>query len=289
MTRTTPVTTVQTVTPEPSTVVTTIPGPTVTSTPRGPAQVVVVVDENENAVTTVSPTPDGGYTPEATTTTTYTLPPVGTKTLTVTPTTTNVVNKCVANAVRSPLLYMVPLLLAGQVLGDLAAPYVAQFNDRFNQISNEIQEEIRRNTPDLGFGRRGQENEEAARLRARLDEANRQLGQLVNTPEVRELGKWAAGALGVVGAGSVLYDWCTNEEGEAFTAIGPKKTTTIDDVRVGSSSLFSRNDGEQADGGLETIEPSVPPVTVTPGSEDSSAKGSSAGSSVDGSSEGSSN
>ena len=294
VTRTTPVTTVQTITPEPSTVVTTVTGPTATTTPKVPGQVVVVVDEDDKAVTTVSPTPTDGYVPEVTHTATYTLPPVTTVTVTDTPVTsttkTSVINKCVANAVRSPLLYMVPLALAGQVLGDAAAPYVAQINDRFNQISNEIQEEIRRNTPDLGFGRRGHENEQVAQLRARLDEANRQLGQLMNRPEVREYGKWAAVALGVVVAGSVLYDWCTNEEGEAFTAIGPKKTTTIDDVRVGGSSLLGR-------GGVAT---SVAPVTQTTegettdgdveadaGSADSSSTGLLDGSS-DGSSEGSS-
>ena len=302
VTRTTPVTTVQTITPEPTTVVTTVTGPTATTTPRVPGQVVVVVDEDDKAVTTVSPTPTDGYVPEVTHTATYTLPPVTTVTVTDTPVTsttkTSVINKCVANAVRSPLLYMVPLALAGQLLGDAAAPYVAQINDRFNQISNEIQEEIRRNTPDLGFGRRGHENEQVAQLRARLDEANRQLGQLMNRPEVREYGKWAAVALGVVVAGSVLYDWCTNEEGEAFTAIGPKKTTTIDDVRVGGSSLLGRGDaatsvapvtqtteGETTDGDVEADAGSADSSST--GLLDGSSDGSSEGSS-DGSSEGSS-
>ena len=261
VTRTTPVATVQTITPTPEVVVTTVTGPTETATSEAPGQVVVVVDEDDKTVTRVAPTPTDSYVPKVTHTATYTLPPLSTQTVTVTDTPvtsttkTSVINKCVANAVRSPLLYMVPLVLAGQLLGDAAAPYVAQINDRFNQISNEIQEEIRRNTPDLGFGRRGQENEQVAQLRARVDEANRQLGQLMNRPEVREYGKWAAVALGVVVAGSVLYDWCTNEAGEAFTAIGPKKTTTIDDVRVGGSSLLGR-------GGAST---SVAPVTQTSG------------------------
>ena len=217
---------------------------------------------------------------------THTIPGGKTTTTLTTEPGGNTVNKCVANAVRSPILYMVPLLLAGQVLGDAAAPYIAQFNDQFNKINAEIQEEIRRNTPDLGFGRRGHENEQVAQLRARLDEANRQLGQLANMPEVREYGKWAAVALGVVVAGSVLYDWCTNEEGEAFTAIGPKKTTTIDDVRVGGSSLLGRGDAAT----------SVAPVTQTPEGEatdgDVEADAGSAGSSStglgDGSSDGSS-
>ena len=264
VTRTSPVTTVQTVTQDPV---------TVTQTPD-PDRVVVIVDEGGKGVTTVQPTPrpEGGA--PSTETVTYTLPPITADTLTTTVTPReNVLERCVANAVRSPILYMVPLLLAGQVLGDLAAPYVKQVNDQFNRMSAEIQDEIRRNTPDWGFGRRGHDNEQAAELRARVDAANRMLQELVSQPDVQKYGQWAAIAAGVVVAGSVLYDWCTNEAGEAFTAIGPK-STEITDVQVGSSSLSSRNEGEQ----LETIEPSVPPVTVTPGSEESSA-GSSAGSS----------
>ena len=302
VTRTTPVTTVQTITPEPSTVVTTVVAtPTPTTTPGGatvvvtpatttptPGRVIVIVDEGGNTVTRITPAPEEGGSPSETVT--HTIPGGKTTTTLTTEPGGNTVNKCVANAVRSPILYMVPLVLAGQVLGDAAAPYIAQFNDQFNKINAEIQEEIRRNTPDLGFGRRGHENEQVAQLRARLDEANRQLDQLANMPEVREYGKWAAVALGVVVAGSVLYDWCTNEEGEAFTAIGPKKTTTIDDVRVGGSSLLGRGDAAT----------SVAPVTQTPegettdgdveadaGSADSSSAGLGDGSS-DGSSEGSS-
>ena len=277
VTLTTPVPTVTTFTPEPSTVVTTVVAtPTPTTTPGGgtvvvtpatttpkPGRVIVIVDEGGNTVTRITPAPEEGGSPSETETVTYTIPGGKTTTTLTTEPGGNTVNKCVANAVRSPILYMVPLLLAGQVLGDAAAPYIAQFNDQFNKINAEIQEEIRRNTPDLGFGRRGHENEQVAQLRARLDEANRQLGQLMNRPEVREYGKWAAVALGVVVAGSVLYDWCTNEEGEAFTAIGPKKTTTIDDVRVGGSSLLGR-------GGATT---SVAPVTQTP--EGETAQGSS--------------
>ena len=298
VTRTTPVTTVQTITPEPTTVVTTVVAtPTPTTTPGGatvvvtpatttptPGRVIVIVDEGGNTVTRITPAPEEGGSPSETVT--HTIPGGKTTTTLTTEPGGNTVNKCVANAVRSPILYMVPLLLAGQVLGDAAAPYIAQFNDQFNKINAEIQEEIRRNTPDLGFGRRGHENEQVAQLRARLDEANRQLGQLANMPEVREYGKWAAVALGVVVAGSVLYDWCTNEEGEAFTAIGPKKTTTIDDVRVGGSSLLGRGDAAT----------SVAPVTQTPEGEatdgDVEADAGSAGSSStglgDGSSDGSS-
>lgn len=305
VTRTTPVTTVQTVTPEPQTVVTTVEGPEVTTTPDVPGQVVVVVDDSGKTVTEVAPTPVDGYTPPVTATATYTLPPVVTETLpqiTVTevPTTlvttkatvdegTDILGRCIANAVRSPILYMVPLLLAGQVLGEVAGPYVNAVNEQFNRLSAEIQDEIRRKTPNFGYGRRGQENEQVAELRAKAEAANRMLQELAMRPDVQQYGQWAAIAAGVVVAGSVLYDWCSNEAGEAFTAIGPKKSTTIDEVRVGGSSL-----------GGDRVTTVVPPVTNTPGRDETgedageaageagSAEGSSDGSSA-GSSEGSSN
>nr|WP_274707548.1 hypothetical protein [Corynebacterium lehmanniae] len=301
VTRTTPVTTVQTVTPEPQTVVTTVEGPEVTTTPDVPGQVVVVVDDSGKTVTEVAPTPVDGYTPPVTATATYTLPPVVTETLpqiTVTevPTTlvttkatvdegNDILGRCVANAVRSPILYMVPLLLAGQVLGEVAGPYVNAVNEQFNRMSAEIQDEIRRKTPNFGYGRRGQENEQVAELRAKAEAANRMLQELAMRPDVQQYGQWAAIAAGVVVAGSVLYDWCSNEAGEAFTAIGPNKGSSVDEVRVGGSSL-----------GGDRVTTVVPPVTNTPGRDETgedageagSEGGSSEGSSA-GSSEGSSN
>ena len=297
VTRTTPVTTVQTVTPEPQTLITTVEGPTVTQTPQPPARVVVIVDEGGNAVTTVMPTPRPGEEPGETETVTYTLPAT---TVTEVPTTLvtttqsvgegrDILGRCVANAVRSPILYMVPLLLAGQVLGEVAGPYVNAVNEQFNRLSAEIQDEIRRKTPNFGYGRRGQENEQVAELRAKAEAANRMLQELAMRPDVQQYGQWAAIAAGVVVAGSVLYDWCSNDAGEAFTAIGPKKSTSIDEVRVGGSSL-----------GGDRVTTVVPPVTNTPGRDETgedageaageagSAEGSSDGSSA-GSSEGSSN
>ena len=295
VTRTTPVTTVQTVTPEPQTVVTTVEGPEVTTTPDVPGQVVVVVDDSGKTVTEVAPTPVDGYTPPVTATATYTLPPVVTETLpqiTVTevPTTlvttkasvdegNDILGRCIANAVRSPILYMVPLLLAGQVLGEVAGPYVNAVNEQFNRISAEIQDEIRRKTPNFGYGRRGHENEQVAELRAKAEAANRMLQELAMRPEVQKYGQWAAIAAGVVVAGSVLYDWCTNEAGEALTAIGPNKSSSIDDARVGGSSLRGR--GDEA----ETV---VAPVTDTNGDEADEATGEAEDGSSEGSSEGSS-
>ena len=276
VTRTTPVTTVHTVTPEPQTLVTTVEGPTVTQTPEPPARVVVIVDEGGEALTTVAPTPNDGA-PRETETVTYTVPTVTLPQSTVTevPTTlvttkasvdegNDILGRCIANAVRSPILYMVPLLLAGQVLGEVAGPYVNAVNEQFDRISAEIQDEIRRKTPNFGNGRRGQENEQVAELRAKAEAANRMLQELAMRPEVQKYGQWAAIAAGVVVAGSVLYDWCSNEAGEAFTAIGPNKSSSIDDVRVGGSSLRGRDDS------VETI---VAPVTDTDGTQADEAAG----------------
>lgn len=248
-----PITSEVTVTTTPAPVVTTVEGPAVTETlPQ-----ITVTEVPTTLVTTKASVDEGN----------------------------DILGRCIANAVRSPILYMVPLLLAGQVLGEVAGPYVNAVNEQFNRISAEIQDEIRRKTPNFGHGRRGHENEQVAELRAKAEAANRMLQELAMRPDVQKYGQWAAIAAGVVVAGSVLYDWCSNEAGEAFTAIGPKKSTSIDEVRVGGSSL-----------GGDRVTTVVPPVTNTPGRDETgenageagSAEGSSDGSSA-GSSEGSSN
>ncbi|MGV0373147.1 DUF6923 family protein [Corynebacterium pilbarense] len=242
-----PITSEVTVTTTPAPVVTTVEGPAVTETlPQ-----ITVTEVPTTLVTTKASVDEGN----------------------------DILGRCIANAVRSPILYMVPLLLAGQVLGEVAGPYVNAVNEQFNRISAEIQDEIRRKTPNFGYGRRGHENEQVAELRAKAEAANRMLQELAMRPEVQKYGQWAAIAAGVVVAGSVLYDWCTNEAGEAFTAIGPNKSSSIDDARAGGSSLRGR--GDEA----ETV---VAPVTDTNGDEATgeAEEGSSEGSS--GSSEGSS-
>lgn len=260
VTRTTPVTTVNTVTPEPQTLITTVAGPTVTETLEPPARVVVIVDDEGNSLTTVMPTPQEGGLPRETVT--YTVPAITVTDVPTLITTTqqqpkdSVLGRCVANAVRSPILDMVPLLLAGHVLGDLAAPYVAQINEQFDRMSAEIQEQFRRNSPDFGQGRCGSDNEQAAEIRARVDAANRMLHELANRPEVRQYGEWAAIALGVIVAGSVLYDWCTNEAGEAFTAIGPKQA----------------DEGGSSFRGGRSVNTVVAPVTSTGGSTEGSSQ-----------------
>ena len=189
-----PVTT--TITPKPVTttqVVTTTEKPDVVTTTRTTPVTTVqtVTPEPQTFVTTVT-LPASTVTEVPVTTTTTQLPPKD-----------DVLGKCVANAVRSPILYMVPLLAIGNMFGEVAAPYVKAINDQFNEISAEIQDEIRRKTPSYDFGiHGGHDNEQAAELRATVDAANRMLQELASRPDVQEYGKWAAIAMGVVVAGS---------------------------------------------------------------------------------------
>ena len=253
-TQTTPVTTVVTQTPEPVTETLTPESQTVTvttevvTTAPGETYTIVIVDDNGNPLTTLPGSPGAG-----TITQTRPEPQTVVQTTTVTDipdVDKGTIEKCVANAIRSPFLYMVPLVLAGQVLGEFAAPYLAMLNDQFSQISAEINGELRRRTPDFGHGRRGRDDDQFAEFRARIDAANRELQRIANDPEVRKYGEWAAIAAGLVVAGAVIYDWCTHEAGEAYTSIGAKSGSSVD-----------------GEGGLTTVEGTVTtviaPVTRT--------------------------
>ena len=134
---------------------------------------------------------------------------------------TETLDRCVANAVRSPLLYLVPVALLGAFGGEIARPYMGAINEQVNQINAQFQEAMRRNTPDWGQGGRGgRDNDQFAELRGQIDAANRRIAELGQDPNVQRFGTVAAGIIGLIAAGGVLYDWCSNEEGEAFTAIG---------------------------------------------------------------------
>ncbi|WP_269508975.1 SdrD B-like domain-containing protein [Corynebacterium faecium] len=134
---------------------------------------------------------------------------------------TEKLDRCVANAVRSPLLYLVPVALLGAFGGEIARPYMGAINEQVNQINAQFQEAMRRNTPDWGQGGRGgRDNDQFAELRGQIDAANRRIAELGQDPNVQRFGTVAAGIIGLIAAGGVLYDWCSNEEGEAFTAVG---------------------------------------------------------------------
>ena len=134
---------------------------------------------------------------------------------------TETLDRCVANAVRSPLLYLVPVALLGAFGGEIARPYMGAINEQVNQINTQFQEAMRRNSPDWGQGGRGgRDNDQFAELRGQIDAANRRIAVLGQDPNVQRFGTVAAGVIGLIAAGGVLYDWCSNEEGEAFTAVG---------------------------------------------------------------------
>ena len=144
-------------------------------------------------------------------------------------------DRCVANAVRSPLLYLVPVALLGAFGGEIARPYMGAINEQVNQINAQFQEAMRRNTPDWGHGGRGgRDNDQFAELRGQIDAANRRIAELGQDPNVQRFGTVAAGIIGLIAAGGVLYDWCSNEKGEAFTSIG------------GSSAKESGAEGRQS-------------------------------------------
>ena len=134
---------------------------------------------------------------------------------------TETLDRCVANAVRSPLLYLVPVALLGAFGGEIARPYMGVINEQINQINAQFQEAMRRNSPDWGQGGRGgRDDDQFAELRGQIDAANRRIAELGQDPNVQRFGTVAAGVIGLIAAGGVLYDWCSNEKGEAFTAVG---------------------------------------------------------------------
>jgi len=148
---------------------------------------------------------------------------------------TETLDRCVANAVRSPLLYLVPVALLGAFGGEIARPYMGAINEQVNQINAQFQEAMRRNSPDWGRGGRGgRDNDQFAELRGQIDAANRRIAELGQDPNVQRFGTVAAGIIGLIAAGGVLYDWCSNEKGEAFTSIG------------GSSAKESDAEGRQS-------------------------------------------
>lgn len=132
--------------------------------------------------------------------------------------------KCVPNAIRSPFLYLAPIAILGMAVGELARPYMGMINEQLNQVNAEIAGMFNRNTPDFGLGRKGVDRDDPfAEIRAQLDAANREMQKLLADPNIQRLGSIAAAIIGLTAAGAVIYDWCTNEPGEAKTASSVRK------------------------------------------------------------------
>lgn len=162
------------------------------------------------------------------TSTTPVAPVTVTETTKVAPTTvvaepggSDFLEKCVANATKSPFLYLVPVAFLGVIGGEFARPYFAAINEQLARANSEIQAAINRNTPDWGHGGRGVDREDPfAELRAQIAAANREIQGIAADPNIQRLGTAAAGIFGLIAAGTIIYDWCSNEPGEAKTVIG---------------------------------------------------------------------
>lgn len=154
-------------------------------------------------------------------------------------------DRCVANAVRSPFLYLVPVALLGAFGGELARPYMGAINEQVNRINAEFQAAIRRDTPEWGEGGQGVRREDPfAELRGQFDAANRQLQQIAADPDVQRFGTAAAGIIGLIAAGAVIYDWCSSEEGQAVTAIkggGSSRKEAVTTVAPTVTTTETRN------------------------------------------------
>jgi len=151
------------------------------------------------------------------------------------------VERCLANAVRSPILWLIPIGLLATVGGDLVKPYVGQYQAQIDQINAEMNRRWQEQTRDWGFGGRGgQRNEQFEELRRQAGAINAQFQQAANRPEVQQLGKIAGGIIGVVALGAVLYDWCTADPGKAATSIDFGDGSSVQDkssvTRYGGSS-----------------------------------------------------
>ena len=130
------------------------------------------------------------------------------------------VERCVANAVRSPILWLIPIGLLAQFGGKLIQPYVGQYQAQINQINADLQRRWSEHTRDWGVGGRGgRRNDQFEELRRQADAINAQFQQVANRPEVQQLGQVAGGIIGVVALSAVLYDWCSAEPGKALTSI----------------------------------------------------------------------
>lgn len=184
--------------------------------------------------------------PPAQPSTTSTTPTTSTTTTPATPTSTTttpdpstakgssgdakaVVERCFANAVRSPIAWILPIGLLATLGGQLAEPYVVQYQAQLNAMNAEIQARFNEATKDWNrdwgwdHGHSGanrfneRQNEAFAELTARVNAANAQLQQLANDPMIRQVGQVAGVILAVVAASAVLYDWCA--PGKGYTAI----------------------------------------------------------------------
>ncbi len=146
-----------------------------------------------------------------------------------------VAERCFGNAVRSPILWLLPVVLLAQTGGKLIEPYLGQLQGQLDglnaQIGARVQEASRgqaqSSDDDVPFGRTGnkhnwvfeQHGEQFGGIGARLDEVNGQLQGFLNDPNVKQAGEVAGAILPLVAAGFIVYDWCSTPSGDANSSI----------------------------------------------------------------------
>lgn len=210
---TTETTTATTTATEKATVTEKVSEPTtVTATATETATTTATEKATETVTTTVTTTPAAPVDPKD---------PTPTVTATSTPTAPGkTVERCFANAIASPLFYLVPVGVLAAVGGELARPYAGALNEQLARINADIQAAFQQDSPDRGRnGRTPRNDDPSSALRAQIAEANRRFQEIASDPNVQRIGTVAAVIFGLAAASAILYDWCSSEPGKAFTAI----------------------------------------------------------------------
>ena len=135
-------------------------------------------------------------------------------------------------------MYLIPLGILGTALGKAAEPTIQQltgvYQAQLNQVNAQIDQAIRERVGDpLGLNQLNnqllQQNPEFARIANQVNSINAQaqrLGQQLS-PQLQQLGEIAGVLIAITATGAVIYDWCSNEPGQAWTAVGTNKWDTI--------------------------------------------------------------
>lgn len=198
--------------------------PTTVTKETTPTTVMATATETTTATTTA--TEKATETVTTTVTTTPATPvdpqePTPTVPATSTPTAPGkTAERCFANAIASPLFYLVPVGVLVAVGGELARPYAGALNEQLARINADIQAAFQQDSPDRGRdGRTPRNDDPSSALRAQIADANRRFQEIASDPNVQRIGTVAAVIFGLAAASAILYDWCSSEPGKAFTAI----------------------------------------------------------------------
>lgn len=131
-------------------------------------------------------------------------------------------DRCVTNAVKSPLLWLLPIGVLARIGGPVVQPYLSTFQSQLDQLNAELAGKFQISHDRDPFGELGRgfehDNSQWGEFQARIDAANRELQQLADSPEVQHTGQVLGTLAGVVVAGLAIYKWCTTEPVATATA-----------------------------------------------------------------------